>query len=41
MKIELTPAGKVVLLLLGVLAAVGIVVLQGPDLRRYMKSEMM
>jgi hypothetical protein len=41
MKVELTPTGKVVALLLA-LALLGlVVVLQGPDARRYLKMETM
>jgi hypothetical protein len=41
MKVELTPMGKVVALLMA-LAIVGlIVVFQGPDARRYLKMETM
>jgi hypothetical protein len=41
MKVELTPTGKVVALLLA-LAVVGLIaVFQGPDARRYLKMETM
>jgi hypothetical protein len=41
MKIELTPQGKLVAIALLVLAAVALVVFQGPDARRYLKMEEM
>jgi hypothetical protein len=41
MRIELTPTGKLVALVLLVLGAVALVILQGPDARRYLKMEEM
>jgi hypothetical protein len=41
MKIELTPAGKLAAVLIGALIVIGIVVIQGPDARRYLKMETM
>ena len=41
MKIELTPTGKLVALILLVLAIVGIAAVQGPDAKRYLKMETM
>ena len=41
MKVELTPTGKLVALALLVLGVVAVVVLQGPDARRYIKMESM
>ena len=41
MKIELTPTGKLVALILLALAIVAIAVIQGPDAKRYLKMESM
>jgi hypothetical protein len=41
MKVELTPTGKLVALVVLALVVVGIVVIQGPDARRYLKMESM
>ena len=41
MRIELTPTGKLVALIVLALAIAGIAVVQGPDARRYLKMESM
>jgi hypothetical protein len=41
MKIELTPAGKLAALVIAALIVIGVVVIQGPDARRYLKMETM
>lgn len=41
MRIELTPTGKLVALIVLALAIAGIAVVQGPDAKRYLKMETM
>ena len=41
MKVQLTPTGKVVALLLALAVIAAVVVFQGPDARRYLKMETM
>jgi hypothetical protein len=41
MRIEMTPTGKLVVLLLLALLLLGIGIVQGPDARRYLKMESM
>ena len=41
MRIEFTPTGKLVALLVAALVIAGIAVVQGPDAKRYLKMESM
>jgi Family of unknown function (DUF6893) len=41
MKIELTPTGRLVALIVLALVIAGIAVIQGPDAKRYLKMETM
>jgi preprotein translocase subunit SecG len=41
MRIEFTPTGKLVALVLLALAIVGVILVQGPDGKRYLKMESM